>query len=173
MAGKCENSANFHRRLSHLARNQGLVPINPRRRDVLIPTVRKSARPTFGSARKRFGLRVAVCKHHDTAFPQATRRPSGILNRATRVARPLAHQLSTKNHQPILSATGNRPLTNLLSYPQIYQIQNRILKPMVGLTRFFYFRFFGLPTPISVNNDRLFINFSKTAFSAAPKKLFL
>jgi hypothetical protein len=59
-----------------------------------------------------------------------------------------------------------------MSWRSSYHTQNRILKPTVGLTRFFYFHFFAPSTLISPNNDKPVINFSKTDFSTTSKKQF-
>ena len=76
-----------------------------------------------------------------------------------------------------LGAFRSRLTFRVLSFsvliPPLYQIQNRILKPTVGLTRYFYFRVFALTTPVSTNNDSPFMNYSKSDFLPGSKKLFL
>jgi hypothetical protein len=95
------------------------------------------------------------------------------MQRLGRAPRLKLHAIRDTQHPAIPRATGHGLLTNLLSYPTLYQNQNRILKPTVGLTRFFYFRVFGLPTPVSPNKDSSFINYSKSDFLPDSKNLFL
>ena len=85
---------------------------------------------------------------------------------------PHFHLWASPNPRGIHSALRNPNSAFVKDQPPSYHIINRILKPTVGLTRFFIFRVFDPPTPISVNNERPLINFSKTAFFTVLKKLF-
>ena len=110
----------------------------------------------------------------DAQIPANTRKKAGHSSAVHSLAVSVwLHAIRYPQRPAMPPATGHGPLTNLLSYPPYYHAGNRILKPTVGLTRFFYFHVFGLPIPLPTNKDSPFPNFPKSAFSRAPKKLFL
>ena len=147
MVRKCENSAISRRRSSHLARNQPLPPPKLRSRRRLIPMVRKTCPPWRPPV-----LRGVFAKD----------------GRGGRSAPPRNTQ-----HATLPLATDHVPLTNHLSYPQIYQNQNRILKPTVGLTRFSCLMNLCEKKTVPTNNHNGFLNHSKSPFLRGRKKLFL